>query len=120
MPAAELKRNLTQFHGTEMYHRHYLNANESILLTDGAVYIRDNAECHWLFDFMIACQQTEKLSGQAFQVWKIEGNQQSWLITCEDGNKKPLYQKELEFTDFPLERFTIWLVNRIAMLPSEY
>ena len=43
-------RTLRKFRATADYHRHYLPLGLSIVLTDGCHFLREKAECHWLFD----------------------------------------------------------------------
>jgi hypothetical protein len=38
----------------------------------------------------------------------------------DDGDGNQLQQFRLSFTDFPFEHFTLWLVDSVLMLPSEY
>jgi len=44
----ELHRHLTQFSGTERYHRTHLG----LLATDGAKYLADEAGAYWLLDII--------------------------------------------------------------------
>ena len=44
----------------------------------------------------------------------------TWLLICEDGNKNILAKQQFEFNDFLIDEITIWLVDEVAMLPSEY
>ncbi|MDQ3111770.1 MAG: hypothetical protein M3R17_17920 [Bacteroidota bacterium] len=111
---------LKNFHGTEQYHKHSLANGFIIVLTDGASYLREEAPCYWLFDFIAAYQTHKDLRGQRFQVWKLEKKNSSWEFSCEDGNENQLYSRKIEFSDFPLDAVTIWFVDGVAMLPSEY
>jgi hypothetical protein len=38
----------------------------------------------------------------------------------EDGNGKAVFTKAIEFTDFPVERVTLWFENNTIYLPSEH
>jgi len=45
----------------------------------------------------------------------------TWLLTCrEDTGKRPLISQAIKFSDFPLDYIKIWLIDKIALLPSEY
>ena len=44
----------------------------------------------------------------------------SATVTVEDGNDNIITSLTIEFTDFPLEEMTLWLVEKTLMLPSEY
>lgn len=37
-----------------------------------------------------------------------------------DTGKKPLISQSIEFSDFPLDSIKIWLIDKVAVLPSEY
>ncbi len=41
-------------------------------------------------------------------------------LTCEDGNGNKVFEKALEFTDFPLPEITLWFADNTIFLPSEY
>jgi hypothetical protein len=120
MEAVHIQQQLERFNGSEFYHRHFLANKVSILLTDGALFLKDQGECNWLFDFIAAYQTHQNIKGQRFQVWTLEKQNLAWEISCEDGNHERLYTRRIEFSDFPLEKITIWFVNGVAMLPSEY
>jgi hypothetical protein len=42
------------------------------------------------------------------------------ILTCEDGNGNKVFEKALEFTDFPLPEITLWFTDDTILLPSEY
>jgi hypothetical protein len=45
----------------------------------------------------------------------------TWRLTCrEDTGNKPLISQSIEFSDFPLEYIKIWVIDKVALLPSEY
>lgn len=116
-----LKATLAQFTGTEHYHRHSIDRSNSILLTDGCKYLADAAQCYWLFDAILSHQNTSTVRANKFQVWKlIKHDIGGWELICQDGNNNELESQEIGYSDFPLDRITIWLVHGIAMLPKEY
>jgi hypothetical protein len=41
-------------------------------------------------------------------------------LSCEDGNGKTVFTKEIEFTDFPLDEITLYFTNNTILLPGEY
>jgi hypothetical protein len=41
-------------------------------------------------------------------------------LTCEDGNYNVVFMKEIRFTDFPLNEFTLWFANDTICLPAEH
>ena len=123
METRTIERNLKQFHGTEEYHMHLFPGKSPILLTDGCKYIRDDLQANWLFDAIISYQTHKALKGVNFQVWELKHLKVdlSWQLTCrEDTGTKPLIKQSIEFSDFPVDYIKIWLIDNIALLPSEY
>jgi len=116
----QLMNTLAGFIGTFTYHTQkigYLTLN----LTDGCDFLRHEADCFWLFDAILSYQEHNKVKNESFQVWKLQKQEDStWLLQCEDGNKGVLIVQKIEFSDFPLNSIEIWVVDGVAMLPSEY
>ena len=120
-PTAEsIERVLMGFCGTITYHPHSLGG-KTILLTEGCDFIRQTLGAFWLFD-LIASYQGPKLQGLYMQVWTIKRKieKTNAVITCEDGDKNVIINQDIPFTDFLLTSFTVWLVENVAMLPTEY
>lgn len=110
--------NLPQFTGTEQIWKHRTFAG-SIYLSDGCNFIREKAQCRWLFDLIFSHQL--KLKTESFQCWKlnrIDGN--VFSVQCSDGNKTILVSQEISYSDFPLDEIEIWLIDGISLLKSEY
>ena len=119
--AKELAKNLHSFTGTSQYYQHKLPGCGELLLTDGCDYLRENAAggSYWLFDLILSWQM--KLRSQRFQVWRlVVQDDDSAEIECTDGNKNFLCSQDIPFTDFPLKEIVIWVVDGVALLPSEY
>jgi hypothetical protein len=49
----------------------------------------------------------------------VKGGQTATL-TCDDRNGNIVFTKRIEFTDFPLEKITLYYANKTILLPSEY
>ena len=111
---------LRQFTGSENWYRHGIN--RSVLFTDGAKYVADQGGAYWLLDIIAIAQQHDKgVSAEEFQVWKLlVGKDRSATVLCEDGNDKVVYSQPIPFTDFPLEKITLYFANNVIHLPSEY
>lgn len=123
METRTIERNLKQFHGTEEYHKHLFPGKSPILLTDGCKYVRDDLESNWLFDAILTYQDHKALRGVNFQIWELKHllKDFTWLLTCrEDTGKKALISQSIEFSDFPIDNIKIWVVDKVAILPSEY
>jgi len=55
------------------------------------------------------------------QFWKLTVKpDQTATLTCDDGNGHVVFEKRIEFTDFPLEEITLYFTNKTILLPSEY
>lgn len=118
--ASELQNALAGFFGTFTYHPHRIG-NLKFNLTDGCDYLREEARAFWLFDAILSHQTSTKVSREQFQVWKLKKQpDENWLLSCEDGNKNVIAEQRIEFSDFPLDEIIIWLVDGVAMLPTEY
>src|SRR5258708_35047347 len=63
---------LRQFTDSEHWYRHGLV--RSILFTDGAKYIADQAGAYWLLDEIAFAQRGEQTVAAEFQVWRVKVN----------------------------------------------
>jgi hypothetical protein len=123
MTEIAIREELKMFRGTEEYHKHLFPGKSPIILTDGCKYIRDVCKAYWLFDAILSYQCNKILRDIKFQVWELKRLKidLSWQLTCrEDTGKKPLIRQSIEFSDFPLDYIKIWVIDKIALLPSEY
>jgi hypothetical protein len=113
--------NLRHFTGSENWYRHGLV--RSVLFTDGAKYVADAGGAYWLLDEIALAQRYEKaVAAEEFQLWKLAVNldQNTGILTCDDGNGNIVCTKRIPFTDFPLEEFSLYFCNNTILLPSEY
>ena len=118
--ALDFKSNLSEFIGTFQYHTHRIG-KLCINLTDGCDYVRKEAEAFWLFDAIISHQITGMINKHPFQVWRLKQQpDETWKLSCEDGDKNVLVVQNIEYSNFPIPEITIWLVDGVALLPSEY
>ena len=115
--------NLSQFKGTAEYHKHLFPGKSPLLLTDGCNYIRVELKAHWLFDAILSYQHELERKRVNFQVWELQQlkSDLTWLLTCrEDTSKKPVVSQPIQFSDFPIPYIKIWVIDKVALLPSEY
>src|SRR5665647_1898550 len=122
MEIYEITRALRQFRGTEKYHKHLFPGKSPIILTDGCDFVREHMNAYWLFDAILSYQYEKILRHINFQLWELRQSKKdlSWLLTCrEDSNLKPLISQVIEFSDFPLDYIKLYLIQGIALLPSE-
>lgn len=118
--ANEIQQELEYFTGTFGYHKHAIG-NVELLLTNGCDYIRREAGAFWLFDAILSYQTHEEVKGLYHQVWRlVRLPDESWKLICEDGNNNPVVQQDIEYSDFPLPGFRIWVIDGVALLPTEY
>ena len=120
MDAAELETQLRQFTGTTQYARLYAH----LFLTDGAVYLADNAKSWWLMDVYASYLLHIDGNKEPFTCLKMTVADDSAMVVIEDGNDKVIARQHIEYTDFPLESITLygcWTEDSwVIMLPSEY
>lgn len=123
MEAYKIKRALREFRCTEKYHKHLFPGKSPILLTDGCNFVRNECQAWWLFDAILSYQLEKRLRDIPFQIWELRQQRSdlSWLLTCiEDTGEKPLVSQKIEFSDFPIDSIKIWLIDGVALLPSEH
>lgn len=125
MHSSELLAQLGQFTGSETFTRHGLA--RSVLMTEGVVFLADKAGAHWLTDAVVSYLHEARVRAEEFQVWKltVDRSSQTALLAMSDGNsQQALVSQRIEYTDFPLDEITLWLVvsgdHRVLMLPQEY
>jgi hypothetical protein len=123
METIEIKETLKEFHGTNEYHKHLFPGRPAILLTDGCKFIRDACKANWLFDAILSYQGDLQSKQIRFQIWELKQLKKdlTWLLTCrEDKGLKPVVTQSIEYSDFPLDYIKLWLIDKVALLPSEY
>ena len=123
MDTKTINWNLNQFHGTAEYYKHLFPGKSPLLITEGCKYVRDTCNAYWLFDVILSYQCERILKDIKFQIWELKRLKVdlSWQLTCkEDTNTKPLIRQSIEFSDFPIDYIKIWVIDGVALLPSEY
>ncbi len=110
---------LDQFAGSETWYRHGIN--RKVLFTDGAKFLADRAGDYGLLDEIAIIQPyVRNVAAEEFQVWKLAVRpDHTAMLTCDDGNGRIVFCKEIEFTDFPLDEITLWFENGVIYLPRE-
>lgn len=114
------KADLAQFTGTENWYRHPLQKN--VLYTDGIQYLAEKAGAYWLIDEIAFNQMQPIIGSEEFQVWtlRVDLEETSAVLICDNGNGKIVYQKTIPFTDFPFDEIKIYFTNNVILLTSEY
>ena len=119
----EILNELPNFYGTDGYTR-WSALFRNFVLTDGALYLAENAGAFWLMDAIASHLGSYKNEG--FVVAKLLRAKASnaWILRLEDGNDEVLADQIIEYSDFPLEEFTLYVIAqedlRVILLPSEY
>ncbi len=111
---------LAGYTGTENW---YFNAFWKLIglrnYTEGVKALLKMCSAYWFLD-IIASYQME-LRKYNFQSWTLVRNDDdSAVVTCEDGNGNVLKTQEISYTDFEPKQATIWVEYGTALLPSEH
>ena len=117
----EILSELPNFYGTENYHRWSI-LFRNFVLTDGAKYIAEECGAYWLMDAIASHLISYRDEG--FVVAKFAEYGSAWKLQLEDGDDRILARQTIEFTDFPLDEITLYVVKQddlwVVLLPSEY
>jgi len=114
----QFKQELRYYTGSDQFYRHCYGQG---VYTEGVRFMAEKLEAFWLLDMIFIYQQQKIVAEEAFQVWKLKVHEDdSADLVLEDGDHQKVKLFQIPFTDFPLEEFTLWLVNKTLMLPSEY
>ena len=117
----EIEAELPNFYGTEHYYKWSI-LFPRFVMTDGAQYIADTCGAYWLMDAIASYQQS--YAGEDFVVAKFMAIVGGWELNITDGNEHFLAQQKIEYSDFPLDELTLYVVRQddlwVILLPSEY
>ncbi len=117
--SSSLLAELAQFTGTTSYTR----ISRRHLLTDGAKYLADQAQCDWLMD-AVASHLDEIGTQDWFVLVKLELQGTTATLIYEDGNGNEHARQSIGYTDFPMEQIQLYACwdteHWVIMLPSEY
>ena len=117
--AQKLKIKLRQFTGSEQYYFNPLF--NKFRYTEGVKYLSEKARAYWLTDYIFSSQSKKSLMNEHFQVWKLQVQKDnSAIIDVEDGDHNKLARFRIPFTDFPLPKIDLWLIDHVLILPNEY
>ena len=125
MTSNEILQGLSNFTGTTSYYR-YSPLFPNMVLTDGTKYLAEAADAYWLMDAIAS--YLPKYREQGFAVVKLSKFDHGWKLRIEDGNNGVLASQVIEFSDFPLDTFTLYVAPQgmdnetvwVIMLTSEY
>jgi hypothetical protein len=110
---------LSEFIGTERFYR----LSRRHLITDGAKYLADNAECYWLLDATTS-HLMEIGTNDWFVLATLTVKDSGATLIYNDGNGIELARQQIPFTDFPMDEIKLYCCydgeHWVTMLPSEY
>ena len=108
---------LAQFTGTESYYR---SSFGGLLLTDGVHYLRERLQCYWLIDIVESYQS--ELKNVPFQLWNIDKyrNDSAIVEAREDIGLDALVSQKIPYTDFKLDSYDFFCIDKVVLLNSEY
>ena len=122
--AGEILKTLPMYYGTEQYHRIGFPFPKNYVLTDGAKYLADSADCYWLMNKIAAHNTKDFRTRNPFQVWELFVSGNSGVVRCSDGNNNDLITEDVEYTDFPISEIKLYAIDDgtwfVILLPGEY
>jgi hypothetical protein len=112
---------LNQFTGSQTFTRWTPVSNS--VLTEGTLYVAQEAGAYWLFD-AIQSHLDENKADFAESTLEVNADN-SAVLTITDGDDGKIAIQHISFTDFPQQEIKIWsarneLNAHTHMLPSEY
>ena len=111
------KEELSNFTGTEQYHRLTILP---LNCTDGIAYVAEKGKAFWLIDAIASYQTKEFQNKYPFQVWTLKVKDNKGMLHASDGNDNLIQTQSIPYTDFPLKEITLYLTDNVLLLPSEY
>ena len=110
---------LSNFTGSVRYYR----ITNKHILTEGAKYLAQEAECFWMMD-AIASHLNEIGTVDWFVLVRMTVKNGCATMYYEDGNGNEHARQQIPFTDFPFEEIKLCACwdgeHWVIMLPSEY
>ena len=124
-PTHEILATLPNFTGTTAYYR-YSPIFRNFVLTDGSKYLAEACDAFWLMDALASHLPSYKNEG--FVVARLVVVDAEASLTFDDGNGIILAKQFIEFTTFPLDKITLYVIPQdmgdevvyVILLASEY
>lgn len=118
----ELQLGLSQFTTIDGWYHHCL---QQFVFTDGVKWLCDRTQCSGVLTAIAYYQFRIKLqysSLEPFQIWHVKCLEDGvGVLTCKaPETSKVFIRKELDSLDHSLDDLTLWLVNGMLLLPTEY
>jgi len=110
----EIERALAQCYGTEGYYKN--TGVLSFMYTDGVKMMWEMCEAYWLLIAISSYRRKEE-----FQVWTLKVEDNTAVLTMkEDSDRPDLVSQKIPYTDFPLSEITMFLIDGVLILTTEY
>lgn len=127
--ARRITAELAHACGSQEWREHWTGY---LLYTDGVNQMAELCGAHWLIDIVASVQGRKarnlaiRIGKIALQVWRIKVKAsdstavvECWTDTPDRLTSRKVYAQRIPYTDFPLDEFTLWVRNRVILLPSE-
>jgi hypothetical protein len=118
MNTQELQSALSDFTGTQNYHR----VLPRLVITDGVEYLASKANSCWLVTAIYSHLVTKPIHS-GFVVARLVVSGKTANLVLDDGNDQVISEQYIEYTDFPLDEVTIYCSYQerlwVLLLPTE-
>jgi hypothetical protein len=119
MKREEIQNIINHSTGTTAYHR-FSPISGYPVITDGVQALAEAAGCYWILDIIGSYQHVKKLD-KAFQVWTLAVDLVNCTaVVCGLNDTKLIITQEISYTDFPLEKLKLFLMDGVILLPTEH
>ena len=119
LPKEDIESQLAHCCGGESY---YKTMFPNLYFTEGIKTLRDLCSCQWLIDAILSyqpkCIKDPML--KECQFWDLKKEKNSWMLICRRDKEDVAFTQRIGSSDFPLDSITIWVMDGIILLPSEY
>ncbi|MEJ2884672.1 DUF6876 family protein [Pedobacter sp. GR22-6] len=116
-----VNEELSQFTGTSCYFKHPVFGFN---YTEGIQYLAQEFKCYWLLKDIALHNHISLIRiDEPFQVWKLQRNnapEHGFSLHCGDGNYNEVFRTTIPTSDFAGDEVTIWFIDEVLLLPSEY
>ncbi len=110
--------NFGSSNGATGFYRH---KPSQVLYSNGVQELAESCGAYWFIDLIISHQLNKVVNYQPFQVWLLKRVKNDvFNVLATDGNDTTIAKQAIPYSDFPYDKATIWLVNGVLILPSEY
>jgi hypothetical protein len=128
MPA-DFERELRDFSGSLTRYRSpfgllYTEGVRHLIVGSAGVLGPTGKRCggaFWLIDQIALAQPRVRGACNGFQLWELTVENTGAALTCRpDSDQEPIHTEHIDYTDFPLGRVKLYVIDHVALLPGEY